>query len=462
MNVLEVLHFYLPAHSAGTEVYTHGLSKELLRRGHQVAVLATDKLLAHRNYSVFERAHDGVPCHVLVNNLLYRRFEETFDNPTVEARFTALLDALAPDVVHFQHLWMLSLGLPWIARERGIATVMTLHDFWLFCPRMGQLLEHGETLCSGPEIGKCARCVATFPYRQKAWQAALIAALSGVRRTTGLDLTGAVEQLRARAPTRRTRCSPRAPPEADPRAAALEPALAARRRRVERLFGEVDWFVSPSRTVRDLAVEHGLPEDRIEVLPNGVAPPARQPARRPGPRTVFGFLGTIVPHKGLHVLLEAVERLGVGAIELRVAGSGRYAPAYDAQMRARSAQLGAHHAGPLDREGVAEFLAAIDVLVVPSLWMENAPVVIQEARQQGATVLASRLGGMAEAVEDGVDGVLFTLGDAADLAEQLARLDADHAVVERLQRAGRPPESLADHAARIETLYARLHEERRT
>ncbi|HIE69618.1 MAG TPA: glycosyltransferase, partial [Planctomycetes bacterium] len=78
--------------------------------------------------------------------------------------------------------------------------------------------------------------------------------------------------------------------------------------------------------------------------------------------------------------------------------------------------------GPFDREELAQALAQIDVLVVPSTWHENAPFVVLEARAAGLPVIASRFGGLIEVVDDGIDGELFTPGNAADLAKRLQRL----------------------------------------
>jgi len=126
MRILEVLHFFLPKHSAGTEVYTDSLVQELARRGHDVHLFFSEKVLSSTNYSLQQREHHGIPCHVVINNLLYDSFRETFENPEIEHVFNRVLDAVKPDVIHFQHLMLLSLGLPRIAKARGIPTVMTL------------------------------------------------------------------------------------------------------------------------------------------------------------------------------------------------------------------------------------------------------------------------------------------------------------------------------------------------
>lgn len=100
MRILEVLHFFLPKHSAGTEVYTDSVSRELKRRGHEVHVFFSEKVLSARNYDLVRREQNGLACHVLINNLLYESFDETFDNAAVEHAFHRVLDDVKPDIVH--------------------------------------------------------------------------------------------------------------------------------------------------------------------------------------------------------------------------------------------------------------------------------------------------------------------------------------------------------------------------
>jgi glycosyltransferase involved in cell wall biosynthesis len=103
-------------------------------------------------------------------------------------------------------------------------------------------------------------------------------------------------------------------------------------------------------------------------------------------------------------------------------------------------------------------LAALDVLVLPSVWLENAPLVIEEAFLAGVPVVASDLGGMAERVEHGRSGLLFRAGDPLALRRTLARLEAEPGLLERL-RAGLPRvESMEEDAAETRALYERLHQ----
>ena len=98
--------------------------------------------------------------------------------------------------------------------------------------------------------------------------------------------------------------------------------------------------------------------------------------------------------------------------------------------------------------------ASFDCLIVPSLWWENAPFVIREAYARGRPVIASNLGGMAESVRDGVDGLLFPVGDTAALAACIQRLHEEPGLLERLRAGIRPPTYHAEHLAQMDVLYA--------
>jgi glycosyltransferase involved in cell wall biosynthesis len=82
---------------------------------------------------------------------------------------------------------------------------------------------------------------------------------------------------------------------------------------------------------------------------------------------------------------------------------------------------------------VWEVLAGLDAVVVPSRWYENSPNVILEAQAAHVPVVASDLGGMAELIQHGVNGLLFKVNDAPDLERQLARLMEEPGLIERLR-----------------------------
>ena len=199
---------------------------------------------------------------------------------------------------------------------------------------------------------------------------------------------------------------------------------------------------------------------------NGIDP-VRPPRRRRRPagerRAVFGFFGQIHPFKGLIELLTAIDhadrlwpekskaiRLTIHGARLELNG-----PDYIALFRRLLAKTAArvHFAGPYARRGLYRLMAAVDWVVVPSIWWENSPLVIEEALAHRRPVLCSDIGGMAEWVRPGKDGFHFPVGDAIELARLLAWLADDDAVWEGLQKTMRRPTTIAAAVARHLEVY---------
>jgi glycosyltransferase involved in cell wall biosynthesis len=462
MRILMLVHDFLPAHPGGTEVYTGALALRLAERGHDVRVFATEKDIARPHLALERREWQGLVVHELVNNLFYADFRETWDYPPAAAAFARVLDEFRPDVVHVMHLLYLSVGCVEEAQRRGLPVFFTLHDFWLQCARFGQRLHADGGVCHVIDFARCGTCLARLKYAQSPLERRAARVIAGVKRTSGLDLgrlaRAAGERLRARP-------EPGADPEPSAEHAQRFAAL-ARAREDElrrRLVPCVERFFAPSAFLRARMAEWGLPEERLETLAYGLElEPFRGLARAPAARLRIAFLGTLAPHKAPHLVLEAFERL---APELRARatlalhGPKQHFPDYVAALERRARALGAALPGALAREHVPTMLAATDVLVVPSVWYENSPLTIHEARAARTAVLVSDLGGMAELVEPGRQGWRFPPGDAAALARALEGLIRDPGALARLDFEP-PPKDVRSSAAELEQRYAAALERR--
>jgi glycosyltransferase involved in cell wall biosynthesis len=452
VRILHALHFFLPKHSGGTEVYTLRLARAQAKR-HDVALFFSEKIHSRRNYELLQRTTEGLDCRVVVNNLLHDDFRETFDNPAIEQRFAEVLADFKPDVVHVQHLMLLSLGIVERAQKAGARVVFTLNDFWLWCARMGQLLMPDGSICTGPEPSRCASCLADFPYSQKPGAKRAFRGMEILRHAFGVDLSPLVEKVRG--------WQPLLPPEeqrdrARPKPVQLPRAhLELRSQRAAALLERVDQWVAPSQMLLDRAVEWGVPAKRITRLAYGIDVAPRRTPRTYAPhgRVRFGFVGTPAPHKGVHVLLDALRAAGLENAELTIYGSNRIAPAYFADLRRRAHGLPVTFPGAIPNAQVPAALEQVDALVVPSMWLENWPVVVQEARLARVPVIASRIGGLAEAVRHGVDGLLFEPGDAVGLATALRRVAREPKLLQRFAQKAPLPPSMEEHERALAKLY---------
>jgi GT2 family glycosyltransferase len=168
------------------------------------------------------------------------------------------------------------------------------------------------------------------------------------------------------------------------------------------------------------------------------------------------FAGSLMQSKAPGLVLDALELLPPDAVHVEFVGSvtpyhGDYS--YASGLLGRLGTPAVQRYGPAPHERVLDAMTRSDVLVVPSIWIENAPFVIKEAFGCGIPVVASRLGGMAELVDDGVNGLLFTPGDAHSLADALRRIANEPDLLRSLERGIRPPLTIEAEAANLEMLY---------
>ncbi|MDP2312523.1 MAG: glycosyltransferase [Pseudomonadota bacterium] len=328
-------------------------------------------------------------------------FRETFARAEADAAFGVACAAARPEIVHVHHLTGASMGIPAVARGLGARVVLTLHDAWLACAR-GQLVDRTGARCPGPSEDRCARCLAP----------ALWAPL---------------------------------PPAVADRLPLRRDLVLARRGAFDQLRTHVDRFLSPSQ---HLPARLGLDATWLP-LPL-LRPMAPAPVSVPGP-VRFLFLGGLLPTKGPRVALEAFARLPAGAATLRIVGpslpyDGRLA--YVDALRARAAEVpGVTLDGPCAPEEVHGFLTEADVLVFPSTWEENSPLVLREAAAAGVRIVASD-----------VPGVTEVLGSAAIRVEP-GSVEAWRTAMAAEIRRGRErvapfaSEGIDAHAARLLEIY---------
>ena len=183
----------------------------------------------------------------------------------------------------------------------------------------------------------------------------------------------------------------------------------------------------------------------------------RQP--RPSDTLRLAFAGSLIPSKAPHLLLEAVATLPPGRVTVDLFGANTAYHGDRSYSEVLAPLLGQpfiRKLGPIPHERMALALSDVDALVVPSVWIENAPFVIREAFAAGLPVVASNLGGMAEMVRHDQDGLLFDPGSAPALAAQIRRLLDEPALLAHLQRHVRPPMSIQDDARRLRKRYEQL------
>jgi GT2 family glycosyltransferase/glycosyltransferase involved in cell wall biosynthesis len=446
MILLHAIHDFLPRHQAGSEIYALRLCQELARRHTVVVVCAKyDPTRAHG--SLTWRSYQGLPVVELVNNWMFQSFEDTYRSPAIATALEHVLRAVQPDVLHVHNLLNLSMDLPSLARSRGIPTVATLHDFSLVCPSGGQRVHLAdEHVCHEIDTARCARCFPESPfYRQMVF--AQVAGRSG-----GFGRAATV----GRALLRRLPATTRFIERAVSRSAG--PAISSKGidRRLDAargVFEAVDLFVAPSAALAADFERFGLPAAKLLVSDNGFPTLGHLSRSNGNGRLRLGFVGTLAWHKGVHVLVQAARQLPQERFELRIFGDVNTFPDYTAVLRAQAQGLSVHFMGAFDNTDAPAVYADIDVLVVPSLWPENSPVVIHEAFMAGVPVVGARVGGIPELVTHGVNGLLYEAYSPSDLAGTLRTLIENPERVGRLAAGAPSVKGIADDACQWEARY---------
>jgi len=454
MRILQVAHGFPPDQMAGAEVYTWSVSRELVRQGHDVRVFVPGFRPGQPNLALVNEVVDGVQVTRL--NLVPgspHRLRVTYTNPAVDAVFARWLRELAPDVAHVQHTVGLSTGVFDVLAAAGVPTLFTLHDFWFHCPR-GQRFTPRHHLCEQVEPWRCALCIGTW---RLAWARKWLThyARGRTAETAGEGL--ATRSLRF--PLRAIRYV------GDE---AFRSPILQRNEYMLRAMLRADRILAPSRFLMERFVEQGVPAEALHFSEYGMddapfraLPPRieRDPAARP---VRFGFVGTLMPTKGPDLLVRAFQSLPHGQATLAVhgAGTGEKTEGYVAALKASNTHPGVTFHGRFDNRRIAEILGALDVLVVPSRWWENAPLTVHESVMARMPVVLSDHGGMRELKERFGNAVGFRADDAEDLARALRRFLDEPGIWKALEPR-RAVRTVADDVAGLLGHYAEIIAARR-
>ncbi|MCE9595921.1 MAG: glycosyltransferase [Planctomycetes bacterium] len=439
MKLLLVSRGFPPRGRWGTEFYTHQLARGLAARGHEVAILHAVRDRTRPRGTIDVSESDGFRVFVIANPPdPAKPLADSYRNATVESAFDALLERERFELVHFNYLlWGLSVRLPEIARARGVPNVVTLTDFGLLCHR-GQMFDWHSRDCGGPHPpATCARCIRE-PSSFDAHGLELLTKRVAVRAAAALGGAGRVVTAADVAERERTI------------------AVAAR---------SIDRFIAPTRALAEVFVRAGFERARIEELTYAFDETPFIAARaEPTDALVrIAFLGQYAPHKGPHVLLDAVklmarrlpESVEPWRVEFYGDSAGERYRDYVGQAMADADERVAIHAS-IEHAEVPELFRHLSAIVVPSLWMENAPFAALQARAAGVPIVASDVRGLAEVVEAPRFGDVFPPSDALALANVLRDV-----VLRKRRRVKEPGLALgfAAHVDRIEAVYARVREE---
>ncbi|KAG0184137.1 hypothetical protein DFQ28_011713 [Apophysomyces sp. BC1034] len=306
-----------------------------------------------------------------------------------------------------------------------------MHDYWIMCPR-GQFIQRNPenctdiwALCDGQSHKKCAeRCYAGY--------------FSGASDEKAIDVEYWYKWVERRMTHLRD------------------------------ITQYIDCFIAPSQYLRNRFIhEFGISEDKIVYLDYGFDL-QRLKKRKPikNKHFTFGYIGTHTPAKGIQHLISAFSLLR-GDCQLIIWGRPRPQNTDGLKINISNLPLAvqnniAWRSEYQNNNIVEDVFNHVDCIVVPSIWVENSPLVIHEALQMRLPVITANIGGMAEYVQHEKNGLLFEHRDYQSLAKQMQRL-IDHPALARklgargyLQSDDANIQDLTEHTASVEAIYHRL------
>ena len=392
MKVLKVIHGFPPDYMAGSEVYSYNLVKELLNQGIETLVFTRVENEFDENYKVYDEKYENI--NIIRVNKPKRDYiyEDKFYDEDIDKIFKKYLEQIKPNIVHFGHLSHLSTNLIKIAKEFNIPIVYTIHDFWLFCVK-GQMINQNGEICNSPSVENCTKCSPYVVDRNK------------------------VEQSF---------------------------------NHMKEIIDLVDVFISPSHTLRNFFIQQGVDSHKIRYLKYGFNKEKivyNKKIFQQDSKINFGFMGRVIPTKGIKVLVETFKNLPNEKLSIygNIGVQKRFLETDNIIFK-----------GGYDNNTINTVLNDIDVLIVPSIWYENAPLVIQEAFLAGIPVITSNIGGMAELVKDGINGFTFETGYSKDLTSLIKKISNNPLLLNNLQNIRDIVVDIKDDTKEIVNIYREL------
>lgn len=327
--------------------------------------------------------------------------------------FVDLIKTIKPSIVHSHHYAHLGLEYLQVIKQIDptIRIYLTLHEYMAICLNDGQMIKKNDfKLCSRESFDECCQC---FPEKKAEdfW---------------------------------------------------------LRKHFFQSYFKLIDGFIAPSEFLRQRYIAWGLKPAQITVIENGQAnkiPLASRPLGEYETHNRFAYFGQITPYKGLNIILEALHALAKEEREkivLEVHGANlEHQPSVFRdkieQLRAELIKEGiVQWVGAYQPHEISERMAGIDWVVVPSVWWENSPMVIQEAFVHGKPIICSNIGGMAEKVTHNIDGLHVPAGNIFAWKNTLRKVASDNSLWQRLQANIHAPLSHIECAERHFLIFSKV------
>ncbi|KQV34933.1 MULTISPECIES: glycosyltransferase family 4 protein [unclassified Rhizobium] len=401
LRVLVVSHAHPTLSLGGAEIASHNL-----HRGLNALPNVESVYLARVGHPVPRHAASALmSLHLAEDELLFHAddydhlFLSNGDTQAISRDLLRFARDLRPHVIHFHHVLGIGLEALYALREAfpHAAILVTFHEYLSICHNHGQMVKRPSgQLCETASPVACHGCFPDIPVSR----------------------------------------------------------FLKREHFTRGMLGLADAFVSPSRFLAERYAAWGIEKDKLCVIENGIAVEAVAPARAlqglTPHRNRFAYFGQMTPFKGVDVLIDAISRIpkeiwGEDSCLMIYGGNLERQPVeFQERMKKLISDAGdrVRFYGAYQNADVPRLMRSVDWVILPSVWWENSPMVIQEALLHRRPMICSDIGGLAEKVREGEDGLHFRAGSSQDLADRIVEALGDSHIWDRLRASMRQP---ADH-----------------
>ncbi len=432
MKILLAVHHFPPNFTGGAEWEAYRIAFHLMNRSHQVRVLCVEQVTNSQENTILWKDDfiNGIPVRRLFLTMNSSNGEFTrdeFDNPLIAEHIKEFLQEYCPDIFHLISGYLMTGSSLRVIQEKGIPTILTLMDFWFLCRRITLYRSDGRLSQPPIHAENCVQCIG--------------------EENTGYNFLGKMFPMIMAQYWKGQKSHIR--------------LFEDRMRFLINTLNSVDVIISRSRFMKEIYEDEGVEPERIILSRQGLDIGHFQNNNldeiRLNEKLRIGYSGQIAPVKGVHILIKAVKLIRDPRLEVKIYGNVTSFPKYTEQlMQMAKNDSRIQFAGMFSREDLVNVMNNLDVIVVPSLWYENSPNVILEAFATQTPVIASDMGGMAELVKHQENGLLFKIGDAEALAEQLSLLIDDPTLLGCLRRGIEPVKSIENEIDDLEKIYNSL------
>jgi glycosyltransferase involved in cell wall biosynthesis len=437
MKIVLFVYRFFPRYQAGTEILSLELARELRELGHMVYIVAGDSQFTENKYKYQPISHVYLSDFDCFNVFRIKcsswRMFSIFNNPFhYQQRIIHILDLLneiKPDIVHFLHIMDFPVEIIPAIKKMGIPVFFTPTDFWVICPKVILYRYKDQKICEGP--GKDGKiCLGCYYNTNKDL-------FSMVIWTLGIPLHILFKPIEH------------------------VYVLKNRKQRIICNVNAADLILPATNFLAKMLISHGVQESKVSVLPYGINMDVYTVSMKKTnhENLRIGFIGTLSPHKGAHVLVESLKYLDkrYDGISVEIYGHFDDTDSYCSYISSIAKELEkikVDFKGTFPHNEIGLILDRFDVLVIPSIWYEDAPLVLCSALMNKTPVLVSHLGGLTEIVTENYDGFSFPPNNPRALASLLQRfLDNPDLAGHLRSRMTSKIKNMKEYALSVESVY---------